>query len=259
MCRIAAYLGNEINLAQFLLAPAHSLYHQSYAARELGEATVSADGFGVGWYDLDSKTARYRHTLPIWSDPNLDSLGTSLSSHCWVGNVRSATSGMTLNIANTQPFTRDAWLYVHNGMVENFSHGLRLRLQRFLSDEVLATIEGTTDSEYLFALWLEMALRQPAAGPASWLRAACGLLTDWLGTARCLFNCILTEGEHLYALRHAYHGKAPSLYYCADTETFPEAQLVASEPLDEGEYWQSIPAGQLLILSPNRPAILEPL
>ncbi len=259
MCRIAAYLGPEIDLARFLLAPPHGLYHQSYAARELDDATVSADGFGVGWHDLGGRTARYRHTLPIWSDPNLDDLGTSLRSHCWIGNVRSATSGMTLNIANTQPFTRDAWLYVHNGMVEDFSRGLRLRLQRFLSDRILAAIEGTTDSEYLLALWQEMALRQPEAGAASWLRATCALLDDWLGSARCLLNCILTDGERLYALRHAFNGAAPSLYYGSELVRFPHAQLVASEPLDDGAGWRPVPAGHMLILDRDRPARLEPV
>ena len=49
MCRLAAYLGPEIPLRSFLLDFPHSLYQQSWDPKELTEARLNADGYGVAW------------------------------------------------------------------------------------------------------------------------------------------------------------------------------------------------------------------
>ncbi len=257
MCRIAAYMGAPISLGQFLLQPSHSLYRQSWAARELRSASVNADGFGVGWLDGEGLPATYTNTAPIWSDPNLGSLGRSLVSQLWLGNVRSATPGMTVNQNNTQPFADDQWLFTHNGFADNFARGLRPRLQRWLSVDVQAGIQGTTDSEYVFAL-LRQLLADEAEVPAV-LRQACSMLEAWAEGERLLLSLVLTDGLRLYALRHAFAAEAPTLYYSTDTEAFPDGQLVASEPLEESGIWHAIPAGQMLVLDPENPPELLPV
>lgn len=260
MCRIAAYLGDEITLQDFLLHPPHSLYRQSYAPRELAEATVNADGFGVGWYDASGTPVTYVNTLPIWADPNLEGLGRCLGSHCWLGNVRSATPGITVNLANTQPFRHEGWLFTHNGFVDRFARTLRPLLQRTLSEQILADVQGTSDSEYLFALIRAVSAEAPLAPPSSWLRETCRRLEQWLAAdTRALLTLVLTDGERLYALRHALNAEAPSLYYSSDTELYPEGQVIASEPLDDGGFWLPVPPGQMLVLSPDKPPALEAL
>jgi len=49
MCRLAAYLGTEITLSQFLQEPEHSLIKQSWAPKEMQDGTVNADGYGFAW------------------------------------------------------------------------------------------------------------------------------------------------------------------------------------------------------------------
>ena len=53
MCRHLAYVGRPLALADIVLAPPHSLVVQSYAARELLRGSISADGFGIGWFADD--------------------------------------------------------------------------------------------------------------------------------------------------------------------------------------------------------------
>ncbi|HYW93415.1 MAG TPA: ergothioneine biosynthesis protein EgtC [Gammaproteobacteria bacterium] len=254
MCRIAAYMGAPISLGHFLLQPPHSLYRQSWDARELQTATVNADGFGVGWLDDRGRPASYTNTAPIWADPNLSGLGRSLVSPIWLGNVRSATPGMTVNQHNTQPFADEQWLYAHNGFVDNFTRGLRPRLQQWLDVEIQAGIQGTTDSEYLFALLRQILTDEPEV-PAA-LRQACSLIETWAPGERALLSLVMTDGLRLYALRHAFAAEPATLYYSTDTDGFPDGQLVASEPLDEAGIWHAIPPGHMLILDPERPAEL---
>ena len=55
MCRHLGYLGPPITLGSLLLAPEHSLLDQAKAPREQRASSLNADGFGVGWYDLDRR------------------------------------------------------------------------------------------------------------------------------------------------------------------------------------------------------------
>ena len=59
MCRLAAYVGGPIRIADLVLLPERSIIRQSFDARErLGGdggavydiGALNADGFGLGWY-----------------------------------------------------------------------------------------------------------------------------------------------------------------------------------------------------------------
>jgi glutamine amidotransferase len=254
MCRLAAYLGPEIPLKQFLLDPAHSLYVQSWQPRELRYAKLNADGFGIGWYDADGSPATYVNPMPIWSDVNLDALARSLSNDLWIASVRSATSGFASGAANTQPFCDDDLIFTHNGFIADFNRGLRSRALDFLSPDIATEIRGNTDSEYLFAVLRHLALENEDASLESLIGEALALVGDWADEREALLNLIVTDGERVYAARHAVNHDCPSLYYTTDDERFPDgAQLIASERLTEAEFWQPVPEHHLLILDPEQP------
>lgn len=260
MCRLAAYLGPRTSLRQFLLEPSHSLYKQSWAPRELKYAGINADGFGIGWYGPDGEPAVYANQMPIWSDANLPGLARSLRASLWVGMVRSATSPYRSGPANTQPFTHDGVLFMHNGFVEDFDRSLRGRIRHFLSTEIEAGIGGNTDSEYIFALLRQLLASNDELSLEDAMRAGIALIDEWMEAGKVLINLLLTDGERLYATRHALHGECPSLYFTTDEECFAEgAQIVASEKLTEGEFWQPVPEHHLLILDPEEPPELIPL
>ena len=239
MCRLAAYMGPDLLLHKLIEEGPNSLVRQSWASEELQGTTLNADGFGFGWYHNDRQAAIYTSTLPIWSDSNLHDLGQALGSSLWLAYVRSATPGQTVNQANTQPFKHGTVLFLHNGRIENFNDGPRTALHHHLSAESAAEIEGNTDSEYLFAM-----CKQHLAAGRSLQQAIIATCEDIevLGfNAAVLLNMIISDGETIYACRHALNGGlCPSLYYTASHPHFPDAVIIASEPFSMREYWQSI-------------------
>lgn len=252
MCRIAAYAGPSLPLADFLLKPAHSLYRQSWAARELRSATVNADGFGFAWLAADDEPALYRNPAPIWADINLPGLARSLHSRVWVGNVRSATEGLGVNELNTQPFIAETILYTHNGFIADFAHSLRRHIRGSLDADIEADVHGNTDSEYLFAL-LRQRRRDSGDGWDSVLGGVLREVGERLQSQAtpALLNIILADGRCLYASRHALATECPSLYYCTAHPAFGGGAVIASEAFDDTADWQAVPPHQLLALRPD--------
>lgn len=254
MCRLAAYIGPPVPLARFLLAPAHGLVEQSYAPREMREGRVNADGYGVGWRAEDGSLARLTYSIPIWADHNLPVFAEHLRAPLWVAEVRNATTGLANHPANTQPYQGDGLLFLHNGYVADFP-AVRARLRRALSPEIECAIEGTTDSEYVFALLRQILATADFDIPEA-LRETARRLFDEFAAERGLLNIVITDGERLHALRHAMGAPSPTLYFTTDDEDYPDATLIASEPLTEGAYWQAIPEHHILTVGGDKPAQL---
>jgi len=259
MCRLAAYLGPEITLQQFLLDPDHSLYRQSWEPRELVYAKLNADGYGVGWYNDDDIPSTYTSILPIWSDTNLPSLARSLRNSLWLAEVRSATIGNPVHQFNTAPFCDDRCLYTHNGFIRNFHTVLLPEIHALLSPGVGAEIRDNTDSEYLFACLRQFMLNDDQLDMGGALMQLFEWLAQRLDTTEALLNIVITDGERLYASRHSYNHDCASLYYTTDDEQFPAGQLIASERFSEDSFWQPVPEHQLLVLDPREPPELLPL
>lgn len=254
MCRIAAYLGPEIPLETLLTKPEHSLLIQSWAPRELRFAQLNADGFGIGWFDVQGHPEIYLHAMPIWADHNLPTLARTLRNDLWLTMVRSATPGFGNHIANTQPYRDEELLFMHNGYIERFIETARPILQRELSVNIESGITGNTDSEYIFALLRQLLADDDELSIEVAIVEVLDLIGDWAGDGTALLNLVISDGERIYATRHAVNGECPSLYYSIDDERFPEgAQLVASEPLNDRAFWQSVPDHHVLILDPDAP------
>jgi glutamine amidotransferase len=226
---------------------------QSYAPRELRYATVNADGYGFAWYAEDGKPAVYINPAPMWTDPNLDHLARSLSSDLWLASVRSATIGNPVNHVNTQPFADEEFLFDHNGLIDDFHEMVRPRLVADLDPAYLARIRGNTESEYLFAALRQLLTENLDLPMEEALAELTRRVDTWAGGCRTLLTIVVSDGERLYALRHASGDACPTLYYTTDDEAFPDAQLIASEPLNESGVWQSVPDHQILILDPEEP------
>jgi len=240
-------------LAKFLLEPAHSLQIQAWAPRELRYARLNADGYGFSWYPEDGRPAAYVHPGPIWNDPNLPHLARALVSDLWLASVRSATGGNPVNHANTQPFVDDEFLFDHNGLIDNFHSEVRHKLVADLDPRYLPSILGNTESEYLFAALRQLLNQNPDLPVENALGDLMAQIEGWAGDCRALLNMVISDGERLYAARHALGDECPTLYYTTDDDSFPNAQLIASEPLTESGVWQSVPEHQILVLDPDEP------
>lgn len=160
MCRFLTYAGEPILLADLLYRPANSLIMQSHHARER-EEPLNGDGFGVGWYAplIDPSPCVQRSVTPAWSNRNLQNLATKTRATQLFAHVRAASPGMAVNEANVHPFSYDRFMWMHNGLVADF-HRVKRKLRDSLKDEFYNMIQGTTDSEHAFALFLNC-LRTP--------------------------------------------------------------------------------------------------
>lgn len=177
MCRFTMYLGPPVRLSTLLVEPAHSLIHQSYHAEERAEP-LNGDGFGVGWYapDLEERPGLFRSVSPAWNNRNLGSLSRVVCSPCVLAHVRAATKGMEVSESNCHPFEHGRYLFMHNGSVGSFTQ-LRRPLLASLSDRAFQLLRGSTDTEHLFAVfvdelvrggWLEESRAEPGEpGPAA--------------------------------------------------------------------------------------------
>jgi glutamine amidotransferase len=156
MCRWLAYSGSPIRLEELLVNRERSLIDQSLHSR-LGATTTNGDGFGVGWYDDAGMPRLYRSTHPAWNDRNLRELAAGVSSPLFFAHIRAST-GSAIQETNTHPFRYGKWLWMHNGLIRDFSR-VRRELLSVVDDEYYPSIEGTTDSEAMFYLALTFGLR----------------------------------------------------------------------------------------------------
>ena len=244
MCRLLGYLGPTIPLDFLLSKPEHSLIVQSYQPSEMTSGVVNADGFGIGWYhpQRDTTPFTYKSILPIWSDVNLSSLGRYVESGCVMANVRSATSGQGVDISNCQPFQYQHYMGIHNGRIENFRQTLCRPLCDRLGDVAYQSIKGSTDSEHFFALLINE-LQSDSDGSLEQALQNALLTLDELAQFHKVTssaNLIVSDGQRLVASRASSGTPAPSLYWLRDDPAFPEAVIIASEPLFKGN-WNCFP------------------
>lgn len=284
MCRFAAYLGPPIRLSSLLTEPANSIIHQSYQAREM-EEPLNGDGFGVAWYvpSLSPSPAVFKDITPAWNNPNLTGLARVIESGTIFAHVRAATPGMDVARRNCHPFSHGALAFMHNGHLAGFSR-LRRRLLERLSDDAFQAILGTTDSEHLFALFLDHYRQRPEDDAGERLA---GALAAAVGEATALareggagepsfLNLAVTDGRRLAATRYTDGdpGSARTLHlhsgfhYVCEGGDFtavaaPEGEgavIVASEPLtDGGSNWPRVPPNRMVLVNEERRVEIRPL
>jgi ergothioneine biosynthesis protein EgtC len=248
MCRLLGYLGPPIALDRILCQPEHSLIVQSYQPREMTSGLLNADGFGIGWYHSQRETDpfTYKSTVPIWSDINLSSLSRYVESGCILGYVRSATVGQALDLSNCQPFVRDHVLFIHNGAIKKFRQTLYKPIRDQLSDRIYQSIDGTTDSEHIFALFNEIK-NQGDLSIQNALDKTLKTMSELANYHQVEIgaNVIISDGCQLVASRFACGNTPPSLYWLQDDAIFPKSVIIASEPLFVGN-WQSCPEQSII-------------
>jgi glutamine amidotransferase len=254
MSRLAAYLGPEISLAQFLLRPAHGLVAPG---RNDGHRVAGRDagGFGIGWFGPDGPLA-YTCAMPVWCDHNLVALGQALNADLWIAHTRDAEAGTIHHVADVQPFADAEFLFVHDAHLADFTAGLRAQLREALEPEFEAAIRGTSGSEHLFALLRQILARDTDMPVNEGLGELVGFVEENAGEESVPLNVVIGDGSRLFALRHTVNGECHELYFTTDDEDFPDGMLVASAPLTEAELWQAVPEHHLLILDPEAPAQL---
>jgi predicted glutamine amidotransferase len=271
-------------MSDLLLRSEQSLIMQSFRSRERQEP-LNGDGFGVGWYahEADPIPCVFTSTTPAWSNRNLHRLAEKIRSSCFFAHVRAATQGFLVNEANCHPFQCRQFLWMHNGNIPDFDK-IKRRLRESLDDEYYNFIQGTTDSEHVFALFLNKLKAHAGDNSINTLKQTLvdtlHQLDRWRQEAGiegcCNFNFALSDGNSIVASRYttAADMEPPTLYISLGDrfESYegryrmlsagkhPAAAIIASEPLtEERADWQLIPKNHLLAITPEFHVHIEPI
>jgi glutamine amidotransferase len=289
--RFLVYKGrNPILLSDLILNPTHSILTQSYDCRlRLDHRRPhNGDGFGVGYYTTPSLSLEpciFTSTTPAWNCINLARLAKKTTSSLVFAHVRATTTG-ALSESNCHPFAYHSLMFMHNGNIADFP-AIKRALVQSIRDEYFLMVEGSTDSEWAFALFLDT-LHSLGADPKSSHGFGHGTLRKaMLGTiARLnefhaqvgtvepsLLNFAATDGHSVVCTRYvsSRSDEAASLYFSSGTrfheymeggfyrmERHDRGQdlvMVASEPLtfERGD-WVTVPTNSVLTI--NRQTVL---
>jgi glutamine amidotransferase len=149
-----------MSLEDLLFTTDSSLVRQAYSPRFM-PSFLNLAGFGMAAWDAGSRSPEkplmYRATsIPVF-DRNVRSLAEKLTPTCLVAHVRGVTySGEeVISEQNLHPFRYDgvSVALAHNGHLREFAQ-MRHGLLGYIKPEFAQRIEGTTDSECLYALLL---------------------------------------------------------------------------------------------------------
>jgi gamma-glutamyl hercynylcysteine S-oxide hydrolase len=241
MCRHLAYLGPPRSLASLLYEPPQSLERQSWKPLRQREGAMNADGWGVGWWDQDvrAEPARYRTAAPMWTDRSFRSVAEVVHAGAIAAAVRSATPPSPIVDTGNAPFAAGPWLFSLNGFVVGFRGPVGEELRRLVSEARAIGLEGTTDSEVVFALVLDALDR--GAAPAA---ALASVTAEVLSRTDARLNLLLTDGSTIVA-----SACGNSLFTLGDDGLATGGVLVASEPLDDHPGWVEVPDRTVVVAS----------
>ena|SRR5436190_4084657 len=217
MCRALLYLGQPVLLDNLLFRPDSALVRQSMMPRMLNMLNLA--GFGLRAWDPSSNDpgrpySYYSLSLPVF-DRNLQNLALKIRSTCVLAHVRGVAYSSRVEIAlqNVHPFHfGDVPLVLaHNGDLAEFDR-MKPLLVPHLRPEYLAHIHGTTDSEWIYALFLSQladphaSLEEAAAFDA--LQRTLGILRDVRArleiNVSSSVNLFITNGRQLIATRYCF-------------------------------------------------------
>ncbi len=272
MCRFLAYIGQEVLAADLIIKPVHSLIYQSFSSLERFEP-LNGDGFGMGWYvpSIDPIPCLYTTVSPAWADQNLHRLAAKVKTPCLFAHVRAASTGLTVTELNCHPFLYKRLLWMHNGTIDEFTK-IKRRLREALRDDFYNAINGTTDSEHAFCLFLNQLAQRRETYTAEELGQAMlttiKLIDQWTKEAGSKIpshlNFAVTDGEQIVTTRYTNGNDLPeSLYYTTGakfevnhhearilpTSNHPQAVIIASEPLTDRENWTAVPHNNMLTVN----------
>lgn len=286
------YKGKQpMMLSELLTQPAHSIINQLFDSRLRLDMRnpINGDGFGVGYYSEHKDACVFRAITPAWNNVNLNSLSSCTELSLVFAHVRASTQGV-LAETNCHPFQYGKILFMHNGGISAFSQIKRV-LVNHLDEKFFLFIQGSTDSECCFALFLDTLLKMgyDAEDPDTQfthkvLREALlhtiDLIKQWQ-TAHTLepslLNFAVTDGDSVVCSRYitSKTDEAASLHFSTGLRFFEyepglfkmerlsrsqDVIFIASEPLtfERGD-WTCVPTNTVVLITKLSTVLLHPI
>ena len=240
----------------------------------------NGDGFGVGYYTdpaLGPEPCIFTSTIPAWNCINLARIASKTVSSLIFAHVRATTEG-NLSDQNCHPFTHGSLMFMHNGGIGGWQH-VKRPLTSSLNDRWFMGVQGSTDSEWAFALFLDCldkAGHDPSADCSekgfghSVLRNAMFETIDRINafTERCipehekddggavsLLNFAVSDGHSVVCSRYVSSktDEAASLFFSSGTSWKPP-----SSEEDKGQYkMERRDKGSDIVLVASEPLTFE--
>jgi glutamine amidotransferase len=218
MCRVVAYLGEALPVDVLLYRSDSALVRQAIAPQMLQFMNLAGVGVAVwsrSWRDPGVPLLYKDTTLPMY-DRNLRSFSEKLTGECVIAHIRGSdylSGAGTLARADLHPFRYDGFKTVlaHNGDLAQFDL-MKFDLLEFIDPEVAKSIQGTTDSEWIYAVLVSQ-IEDPNADPtAEELAEAVERTLQILRKVRerreidtsSAANLFVSTGKHLVATRFTF-------------------------------------------------------
>lgn len=292
MCRFMIYKGREsMVLSDLLTKPAHSIINQSFDSRLRLDMRnpINGDGFGVGYYSTCDQPCIFKAITPAWNNVNLNNLSQCTESDLVFAHVRASTQGVLLE-TNCHPFSYGKIMFMHNGGILSFDK-IKKKLMNHLEDEFFLYIQGSTDSECCFALFLDTLFKMgynptdlnvqfPHKVLKQALLTTIELIKDWqtqVTSEPSLLNFAITDGESVVISRYitSKTDEAASLHFSTGSRFFEyepglfkmerlnrsqDVIFVASEPLtfERGD-WICVPTNTTLTITKTNTVLMHPI
>ena len=300
MCRVLAYLGAPAIVDDLLYRGDVSLVRQATDSRLMD--LLNLGGFGLAAWDPrspePSRPFTYRTAGVPMFDRNLKALSEKVQAQALVAHVRGVIYDPSerVGLQNVHPFLFDgaAFAMAQNGDLYDFER-MRYDLLEHIPRDLIANVEGTTDTEWVYALTLAQ-LDDPmgpctAQDMADATREALRIIRDVREQrgiqTQSPINLVLTDGRSLVATRYVFdYGWYPddgsffagerehdftTLWYTAGsgygkadgewrmgTNGATTSVLVASEPLSEDtSTWMRAPEYTMLVAEPDRHGVID--
>jgi len=302
MCRIIIYHGRTpITMCDLITNPTHSIIKQSYNSQErIGKNPLNGDGFGIGWYitndnpegeDLCQKPCVFLSVTPAWNNLNLIRLAEKIRSPLFFGHVRAASPGILTSETNCHPFLFGHFMWMHNGFISDF-HLIKRRLTSLLSDQLFLHIQGSTDSELMFMLYLNILqskypgsnLHNLSVDPyvlKAVMEETIHTLIQWKHELNIKssyhMNFAISDGRTVIVTRYSYptDEEGISLYFASgtqfaigenndyemlQTDRRQTCHIIASEPLSASvKDWIPVPREHLIMVTEESTLLIFPL
>jgi glutamine amidotransferase len=196
MCRLFAWSAPvALTLDQALGSDRHNLIKLSELHR---------DGWGMAWRQEDGAVRLIRDELPAFESGTFRNSATAVASTAAIVHLRWATEAMQVCIPNTHPFIKDgpngSIAFAHNGGIPRGP-----KLDSLIDPELLASLEGETDSERYFAALVTQARKSKG-----------DLVSAFANTVRELdsfdyssINALALTSTHVYVLSQYRAAKRP--------------------------------------------------
>ncbi|KAG0258421.1 hypothetical protein BG011_003313 [Mortierella polycephala] len=267
-----------------LTKPAHSIINQSFDSRLRldNRRPINGDGFGVD-PELGVEPCIFTSVTPAWNNMNLIRIANKIKSPLVFAHVRASTAG---SVSESHPWQYGRLMFMHNGNIANF-HLIKRKVMESLSEEIFLNVNGNTDSEWAFAVFLNQLKTPHQSEPFchNVLKEAMlntiAKLNAWCKTAgittASMMNFAVTDGVSVVCSRYISSRtlEAASLYYSSGTrfESYKPGHyrmvkaskredlvVISSEPLTfEKADWLTIPTNTLMVVTSRMNVLLYPI